>query len=102
MLQFLRALTATLNCLHNAKTRHINPSTISSGPRLRNPGRHSNNPIMPDENPKSHPGRADVAISLAPLTPDQALAAALRVKPEDVKKLEEAEKRDGRRQRKNG
>jgi len=50
------------------------------------------NTKMPDTNPKSHPGRGGIAVSLAPLTPDQALAAALRVKPADLKKLEEAEK----------
>jgi len=32
-------------------------------------------------------------ISLAPLTPDQAMAALLRVKPSDVAKLEAREKR---------
>ncbi len=38
---------------------------------------------------KPHPGRKGHAI--APLTLDQALGAALRVKLSDVKKLEEAE-----------
>lgn len=48
---------------------------------------------IPDENPRTHPGRGGIAVSLAPLTPDQALAAALRVKPADVKKLEETERK---------
>lgn len=30
-------------------------------------------------------------VSLSPLTPDEALAAALQVKPEDMKKLEQRE-----------
>lgn len=54
---------------------------------------------IPDENPKTHPGRGGIAVSLTPLTPDQALAAALRVKPADVKKLEEAEKNAKRRKK---
>lgn len=37
--------------------------------------------------PGKHPGRGGNNISLAPLTLDQALGAALRVKPSDVKKL---------------
>lgn len=57
---------------------------------------------MPDENLKTHPGRGGIAVSLAPLTPDQALAAALRVKPADMKKLEEAEKNAKRRKNRNG
>jgi hypothetical protein len=40
---------------------------------------------------RPHPGRRGHAVSLAPLKPDQALAALLRVKPPDVKKLEEQE-----------
>ena len=36
--------------------------------------------------------RPDKAISLHPLTTSQALAAALRVKPADLKALEEKEK----------
>ncbi|MGA2180836.1 MAG: hypothetical protein ABSH15_14805 [Verrucomicrobiota bacterium] len=48
------------------------------------------------EHQKTHPGRGGIAVSLAPLTPDQALAAALRVKPADLKKLEEAEKKNKR------
>ncbi len=39
----------------------------------------------------SHPGRRGNAISLAPLTLDEAMGAALRVKPADLKKLEAAE-----------
>lgn len=38
--------------------------------------------------------RPDKAISLAPLSPEQALAAALRVKPSDLKALEEKEKQE--------
>ncbi len=38
-----------------------------------------------------HPGRAGNRVSLAPLTPDQALRAAIQVKLSDVKKLEAAE-----------
>jgi hypothetical protein len=41
---------------------------------------------------KSHPGRGGMKVSLSPLTPDQALAGLLRVKPEDVKRLEAPEK----------
>jgi len=47
---------------------------------------------QPAQSPKSHSGRGGIAVSLAPMTPDQALASALRVKPADLKKLEEAEK----------
>lgn len=36
--------------------------------------------------------RPKSAISLAPLTPEQALRAALQVKPEDLKKAEDREK----------
>jgi hypothetical protein len=35
-------------------------------------------------------GRKGVPVSLAPLTGDDALAAALRIKPEDVKKIQAA------------
>ena len=38
-----------------------------------------------------HPGRRGNPVSLAPLTPDQALAGLLKVKLSDVKKLEAAE-----------
>jgi hypothetical protein len=42
-------------------------------------------------------------LTLAPLTPEQALAAALKIKPADLKKLEAAEargkKRGGRKKR---
>ena len=37
---------------------------------------------------KRSPGRAGDPVSLAPLTPEQALAGLLKVKPEDVAKLE--------------
>lgn len=47
---------------------------------------------MAGKSKKSHPGRGGMRVSLAPLTPDQALAGLLRVKPEDVKRLEAAEK----------
>lgn len=42
------------------------------------------NAVMPNKPP--HPGRKGNAVSLAPLTPDQALAGLLRVKPADVAK----------------
>jgi hypothetical protein len=41
---------------------------------------------------RPHSGRRGDPVSLAPLKPDQALAALLRVKPSDVKKLEAQEK----------
>ena len=41
---------------------------------------------------KKHPGRRGDPISLYPLTPDQAMAALLKVKLSDVKKLEAEEK----------
>ncbi|MGA3068292.1 MAG: hypothetical protein ABSF29_15715 [Tepidisphaeraceae bacterium] len=47
---------------------------------------------MAGKSKKSHPGRGGMRVSLAPLTPDQALAGLLRVKPEDLKRLEAAEK----------
>jgi hypothetical protein len=37
---------------------------------------------------RPHSGRRGDPVSLAPLKPDQALAALLRVKPSDVQKLE--------------
>jgi hypothetical protein len=40
---------------------------------------------------KTHSGRRGDPVSLAPLTGDEALAAALRVKPADLRKLEAAE-----------
>lgn len=46
-------------------------------------GKDSNNNDMPQSKP----------ISLTPLTPDQALAAALNVKKSDVDKLSEAQKK---------
>ncbi|HTL30157.1 MAG TPA: hypothetical protein VL282_13085 [Tepidisphaeraceae bacterium] len=46
---------------------------------------------MPTKKP--HPGRRGKAVTLAPLTLEQALGAALRVKPSDMKKLEEADAR---------
>ncbi len=42
-------------------------------------------------NKPARSGRRGDPISLAPLTPDQALAGLLRVNPADVRKLEEAE-----------
>jgi len=48
------------------------------------------------EKPKAkrpHAGRGGNNVSLHPLTPDQAMAALLKVKPSDVKKLEEEEKK---------
>jgi len=42
---------------------------------------------------KSHPGRRGNAVSLAPLTTEQALAALVQVKLSDVKKIEAQEKR---------
>lgn len=66
-----------------------------TGPRpkaLLLPDAKMNPSIQPDETRKTHLGRGGMAVSLAPLTPVQALAAALRVKPAEVKKLEEAEK----------
>ena len=38
-----------------------------------------------------HSGRRGDPVSLAPLTPDQAMAGLLKVKLSDVKKLEEKE-----------
>ena len=38
-----------------------------------------------------HPGRRGQPVPLAPLTPDQAMAALLEVKPADVKQLEAEE-----------
>jgi len=38
-------------------------------------------------------GHGRARLSLAPLTPEQALAVMLRVKSQDVKRLEEAEKK---------
>lgn len=62
---------------------------------------------MTDKKPTSHPDGSrqpgqGKRVSLAPLTPDQALAAALRVDPAEVKKREKAEKdkKKGERQRK--
>ena len=46
---------------------------------------------------RPHPGRKGNALSLAPLTVEQALAAALRVNPADVKKLEEQEAKGKRK-----
>jgi hypothetical protein len=40
-------------------------------------------------NPNPH-GKKGIPISLAPLKGDEALAAALRIKPEDVKKIQAA------------
>lgn len=40
---------------------------------------------------KRHAGRGGNNVSLHPLTPDQAMAALLRVNPADVKKLEAEE-----------
>lgn len=48
---------------------------------------------------KPHPGRRGSQISMAPLTTEQALAAALRVKPADLAKLEQAEKKKGKRKK---
>ena len=47
---------------------------------------------------RKHPGRGGLRVSVAPLTGDQALAVALRVKPADLKRAEHAEKkRNGKR-----
>jgi hypothetical protein len=42
---------------------------------------------------KSHAGRKGLAVSLAPLSADKALAAALRVNPDDLKRLEAEERK---------
>jgi hypothetical protein len=54
---------------------------------------------MPTKKP--HSGRRGDPVSLAPLTTAQALAAALRVKPSDMKKLEQtaARKKPARKKR---
>jgi len=44
--------------------------------------------------PKPAQARTSKRISLAPLTPAQALAAALRVKPADIEREEKAAKRE--------
>jgi hypothetical protein len=41
---------------------------------------------------RPNPGRRGNEISLHPLTPDQALRGLLRVKPADLKRIEEQEK----------
>jgi hypothetical protein len=43
-------------------------------------------------------GRRGNPISLAPLSPDQALAAVLRISPRDVKKIQAATPRKKRKQ----
>jgi hypothetical protein len=58
---------------------------------------------MANRTRKSHPGRGGLKVSVAPLTADQALAAALRVKPADLKRVEQAEaKRNGHKNGRNG
>lgn len=53
---------------------------------------------MANQTRKSHPGRGGLRVSVSPLTGDQALAAALRVRPADLKRAEQAEKqRNGKR-----
>jgi hypothetical protein len=42
---------------------------------------------MPKKAAKKHPGRRGLAVSLYPLTPDDALRAVLAIKPADVKKI---------------
>src|SRR5437868_6568523 len=49
---------------------------------------------------KPHPGRRGHAVSLSPLTLDQALGGLLKVKPADVAKLEAKEKNKGKPKRK--
>lgn len=47
---------------------------------------------------KSHSGRGGLKVSLAPLNPNEALRLALNIRNDDVKRLEDAEKRGkGRR-----
>lgn len=55
---------------------------------------------MPGKAHRSHPGRAGHKMTMAPLTLDQALKAALQVKVSDVKKLEEKEAAQKRAPRK--
>jgi hypothetical protein len=51
---------------------------------------------MPSKSPR--PGRRGNPVSLAPLTPDQALAGLLQVKLKDLKKLEaKGEKKAGKK-----
>ena len=58
------------------------------------------NPIMPrTKPPRKHSGRRGDPISLAPLTPDQAMAALLKVKLSDVEKLGEREAKAGKKKR---
>lgn len=50
---------------------------------------------------RDHQAGQSKRVSLAPLTPDQALAAALKVDPAEVKKREQAEKaKKGQKKRK--
>jgi hypothetical protein len=51
---------------------------------------------------KKSPGKRSKAVSLAPLTPDQALAGLLKVKLSDVKKLEAEEKAGKKKAKKKG
>jgi len=57
---------------------------------------------MPKPAKTKHPGRRGLAVSLYPLSPDEAMAALLRVKLSDVKKLEaeEAQSKPGRGKKK--
>jgi hypothetical protein len=51
-------------------------------------------PNPPSEPRRPNPGRRGNAISLHPLTPDDALRGLLRVKPADLKRVEDREKAD--------
>ncbi len=59
-----------------------------------------NNENRSPKDKSSHSGRRGDPVSLSPLTPDEALAAALRVNPEDMKKLEQKEKAKKKREKK--
>ena len=54
---------------------------------------------MPSKKPakRPHPGRKGSALSMHGLSVEEALAAALRVNPADVKKLEEQEAKGKRK-----
>jgi hypothetical protein len=61
-------------------------------------GRRHYNPRMSKRPHNPNPaGRKGNPVSLHPLTPEQALGGLLKVKLSDVRKLEAAEKRKGRK-----
>lgn len=55
---------------------------------------------MMDKKPKTHPGRRGLAVSLHPLTPEQAISNMFRISKADVKRIVSSKPGAGKKRKK--